>query len=455
MSPSSTALQKDNHGEHSARRYRRIAAAAFSSFFGKGITLIVSAVTVPLTLRYLGVEAYGLWVTISSTILMFFVLDLGIATTLTNLISEAYAADDKHRAAVYFATALWGILLLSAILAVIGWMIWPHIEWGSLFHLSGNALAHEASRAIAAAFIIFLLALPTNLASKVLGGYQELHAANVFAAGGSVLSLIGILLAIRLHGSLCVLVVVYAGSAVIANAACLVWICSFHKPWLKPWLSRFDPNALGKIFRTGGQFFIIQLAGLAVFNSDNVIISHYLSPAQVTPYSVTWRLVGYLTAIQGLILPSLWPAFAESWSRGNMVWIRLTYNRLRWATGIALTLGSALFLVAGRLIIRIWAGTEAVPSFSLLALMCIWMVILGFTSNQACLMGATNRVRKQAVSSGLAAIANIVLSIMWIRPLGPPGVLLATIVSYLIFVLFVQALEVRSILKTESLLRSA
>lgn len=440
---------KDRTDDRSGRRYRRIWAAILTALFGKGTSLIVSVIIVPLTVRYLGAESYGLWVTISSTVAMFFLLDLGIASTLTNLISEAYATDDKRQAGIYFATALWVIIVVAGALGVLGWLIWPHINWASLFHLQSTNLTRETSEAVAAAFFVFLLSLPFNLAIRILSGYQELHVANFFATGGSVLSLVAVIVVIHFRGGLPFLVAAYAGSTVFANAACLTWICFFYKPWMKPWPTRIDPNAIGRIFHTGIQFFAIQLAGLVVFNSDNLIIAHYLSPAQVTPYSVTWRLVGYLTAIQSLIIPSLWPAFSEAWSIGNMDWIRSTYRRLRWITVGALSIGSIGFLTFGRQVIRIWAGPSAVPSPWLLRLMCLWMILLAITANQACLMGATNRVKKQAISSGLAALVNLGLSIIWVRSFGLIGVLLATIVSYVVFILFVQVQEVRSILQTK------
>src|SRR5689334_14011490 len=94
----------------SKKRHGRIVAAAVSALFGRGTAFIVNAVTIPLTVRYLGPERYGLWVTISTTVMMCFVLDIGIANTLTNLISEAYADEDRGRAAGYFATTFWMVL---------------------------------------------------------------------------------------------------------------------------------------------------------------------------------------------------------------------------------------------------------------------------------------------------------------------------------------------------------
>jgi O-antigen/teichoic acid export membrane protein len=294
---------------------------------------------------------------------------------------------------------------------------------------------------------VFLCALPSGLAAKVLGGYQELHAANFFATAGSLASLLGVILVIHLHGSLPMLVAAFAGPAAAANGICLVWICLFHKPWLKPWPSRIKGPLIGDIFRSSSQFFLIQIAGLVVFNSDNIVISHYLSPAQVTPYNVTWRLVSYITAVPILILPSLWPAYSEAHAKGDLAWIRSAYARTRWVTLAVLTAGCIMLVVEGQNIVRLWAGASAVPSTMLLRLMCVWMFIFAITLNQSCLMGATARVKRQAVFSMIAAGANLVLSILWVKTMGVDGVILGTIVSYLLFIVVVQTIEVHSILR--------
>jgi FkbM family methyltransferase len=432
------------------RRYRRILAAGLAGIFGKGINLLVSTVTIPLTLRYLGSNGFGLWTAISSAVAMFYVFDVGIATTLTNLISKSFAENDEDSAATHFATALWLVLSISALLGAVGWILWPHIDWASIFNVPDPSLARETGRAVAAAFVVFLCALPAGLAPRVLAGYQQTHAANLFAAAGSILSLLAIIVVIGLHGSLTVLVAAYAASMPAAQVASLVWMC-FKRPWMKPWPSLFRRNLFGAIFHSGSQFFLIQIAGLVVFNSDNLVISHFLSPSQVTPYNVTWRLVSYVTAVPILFVPALWPAYAEAHAKGDLAWIQGAYARSRWTTLAVLGAGCAIFLAAGQRIIRLWAGPAAVPSTALLALMCVWMVIFAITLYQSCLMGATSRVARQAVYGPAAAVVNLALSVVWVRTFGSLGVLLATVVSYVAFVLAPQAWEVKRILRGDFL----
>ena len=116
-----------------------------------------------------------------------------------------------------------------------------------------------------------------------------------------------------------------------------------------------------------------------------------------------------------------------------------------------LAIGSAIILTMGRKSIFLWAGPSAVPSIALLRAMCVWMIIFAFTLNQSCLMGATYRVGKQAVLSMIAALFNLALSIAWARPYGTLGVLMAAIVSYILFIVVAQNSEVRRILRGDFL----
>lgn len=430
------------------KRTRRIFEAGLSALFSKGIVLLVNALSIPITVRYLGPEQFGVWVTISTTLSLLVVLDLGIASALTNLISEAYAKESRELAARYATSAFWMMMIIAAALGLIGTALWPVIPWGPVFRLEGAAKAMVASRAVAVAYAVFLFGLPAGLAAKLLGGYQELRTANIFAAAGSVANLLAVVVVTRLHGSLPLLIGASSGAAVGANALCLVWIWSRHKPWLRP-SRRYWSRAVARQLMTGGsQLFILQLAGLIVFNSDNFVIAHYLGPIEVTPYSVTWKLVGYAAALQIIVTPALWPAYAEAWVRGDVLWIRRTLVNVMASTMGVATAASAALLVWGKQIVRLWAGSAAVPSQSLIAAMCFWVVLSTFMGNTATVLSATNEMRLQATLSVIAAGVNLWLSILLVQRIGSLGVILGTIASYLLILVIPQTWKVVSVLRS-------
>jgi hypothetical protein len=62
----------------SNERFRRASLNAAISAMTKGIAVVTTAVSVPLTLGYLGSELFGMWMTLSALIAMLSFTDLGI-----------------------------------------------------------------------------------------------------------------------------------------------------------------------------------------------------------------------------------------------------------------------------------------------------------------------------------------------------------------------------------------
>jgi O-antigen/teichoic acid export membrane protein len=437
-------------GEDSNRRRNRgILEAGASAVVGKVVGLLANLISIPIAVRYLGPVQFGIWATISTSLMLLFVLDFGIANTLTNYISEAYAREDKGLASSYASSAFWLMVMVATVLGLVGWMAWPYVNWNYVFHVDASAHC-DVSTAVAVGYVVFLVAMPAGLAAKLLGGYQELRIANLFAAGGGVGSLIAIVLVVRLHGGLPLMVGASYGAMALANGICLLWIWLYHKPWLTPWPSHVSFAVSRRLLGSGSGFFLLQIAGLIVFNSDNMVITHFLGPAEVTPYNVTWRLVSYASALQTFMLPALWPAYAEAFVRGDLAWIRKTFRR-----AMVFTMGASgscciVFLCCGQFLIRLWAGPHAVPTYNLLFWMCIWVLISTFMNNVACILVAAFEIRVQVWTSLVSVIVNLALSLWWVRMMGSEGVILGTVVSYLIILVGPQLWKVGQILNRPS-----
>src|ERR1035437_6060231 len=80
----------------SQERYRRAALTTVSSVLARAVAVGTSLITVRLTIRYLGVERYGLWMTITSVVSLLWFADLGMGNGLLNAIAEAHGRDDSE-----------------------------------------------------------------------------------------------------------------------------------------------------------------------------------------------------------------------------------------------------------------------------------------------------------------------------------------------------------------------
>ncbi len=433
----------------STSRHGRIVQAVCSATAARLLTSVVTLISLPLAVRYLGAERYGVWATVTTTVVWINLLDLGIANTLTNHISAAYALDDRASAAVYFTNALFLTVGIAGSVGVAFALVCPYVNWVGLFNVNSDISAAELKRTVAAAVALMLFGLPCNLAAKVLAGYQELYRNSYAICAGTVASVVGLIAGIVLRVSMPVLLLMSLGCLPLANVVNLISIVNWYKPWLLPRLSLVRRSAVRELLHSGSSFFLIQIAGAVVFSSDNLIVSHYLGAAEVTPYSVTWRLVGLAALLQSLIFPALWPAYTEAHVKGDYGWIRRTFLVTMKAV-IALNLSCVIaLLLFGRTLIRIWAGLAAVPSLPLLMAMGMWAVVSGFMSVESCLLAALNRTREQAVLSIIAAAMNIALSLLLVRHLGSLGVIGGTILSYLVVLVVPQSMIVRQVFRSE------
>ncbi|HVG26990.1 MAG TPA: oligosaccharide flippase family protein [Acidobacteriaceae bacterium] len=420
-----TAIERDP-------RLSRLVRGGVSALASRAVALLVSAVSLPLTVRYLGAEQYGIWVTVSTTVVLMAMLDLGVANSLTNMISRAYAADDREAARRFYASAFWISSGVSAVLGMTCWALWRRVPWGSLFHVHDAHTAMQAELCVAIAVAFILLSLPLNLINRVLGGYQQTQVSNYGTLLNSVLGLVAILGVVATRGSLVELMVVYSGMMLLGTLGLNVWVMFWDKRWLRPSPRAMSREAMRELLGSGLGFFVLQMSALIVFNSDNLVIAHYLSAVDVTPYSVTWRLAGYASVLQSAIMPSLWPAYAEAYARGDYDWVRKMFWRTaRFSMGAAATAVLVLMLF-GRAIIRVYVGSEGVPSEVLLVAICGWTLLSAGMDLEAYLLAAVDRVKLQGILSGVAAALNIGLSIYLVKRIGSLGVVLGTILSYVL-----------------------
>src|ERR1700730_8276270 len=109
---------------HRAKTHRKIAA---SHFLARALAIAVSIAVVPLTLRYLGSERYGVWVTISATLALLGFADFGLEDSLTNALGRAYGRDERERAKRYVSSAFFSLGFIAIVLLAVGWLFVPQL----------------------------------------------------------------------------------------------------------------------------------------------------------------------------------------------------------------------------------------------------------------------------------------------------------------------------------------
>src|SRR6266404_5459353 len=400
------------------RRSRSIVRGTAAALVARGIGSLTGLITVPLTVRYLGGERYGAWMTISSVLVFLGFGDFGLASSLTNALGRAFGKNDRESARRYVTTTLVALSVVAILFVVAGVTFAAQLAHIMFPNIDDSLLRGEIVPTLIIALSIFALNFPLLVTNRVLAAYQENATANLWIMASSVANLIGILIVIAFRGALPLLVLGSAGAGLLVNAMSSIWLFGWHKPWLAPARSGADLQFARELFSTSWKFFVANTAWLINSQTDNFVIAHYLGPAQVTPYSVTFRLFAYATLIQALAFPSMWPAYTEAATRKDFDWIRGMFAK-NVKLNLLIAISIVVFLVIfGQTLIRFWAGSEAVPPYSVLIWMAAWNILLAHVSAAGCLLQATGNINGLTIYGTVTAILNVGLSIWLVQLYG-------------------------------------
>jgi O-antigen/teichoic acid export membrane protein len=103
---------------------------------------------------------------------------------------------------------------------------------------------------------------------------------------------------------------------------------------------------------------------LIVFQSDNIVVGHFLGAAKAPIYSLTYNLFNNYLLLQTLSFSYLWVAYTEAIAHGDIAWIRRAYRPCAvGGTALTLALATCLCFIA-QPFIGWWAGPQVVPLMS-------------------------------------------------------------------------------------------
>ncbi|GAB6272765.1 MAG: hypothetical protein STSR0003_26160 [Smithella sp.] len=416
----------------SKERYRRIALTSFAAIAARGVGVLTALISVPLTLHYLGSERYGMWMTISSVIAMLGFADLGMGNGLVNAVSESDGKNDIEAAKKYISSAFFLLLAISTCLLIVFVTIYWFVPWARVYNVTAPLAIKEAGPATAVLLCSFFINMPLGVVQRTQMGYQEGFRTNIWTAVGSILGLIGVLVAIYFKAGLMWLVLAMAGGPVLAVLC--NWYDFFFRSrrWLHPSWNAFDWKAGRKVAGTGVLFLILQLFAILGNSSDNIIIAQVLGASAVAGYAIMYKLFSITLIAQYFLVP-LWPAFGEAIASGDLPWARRTLNRSI-IISLMLGLGAALpFLFFGKWFIAIWVGKDMVPSTLLLVGFVMWSLLNCYIGSISTFLNSGSLVGKQIIYFGLATLCALSLKIVGTPILQTEAVVWATVIGYGLF----------------------
>lgn len=349
----------------------RLALNILANMAGQGWSVIMALACIPLYVKFLGIEAYGLigfYVMLQGALQM---LDLGLSPTMNREMARYSALPEKSGEARDFVRTLEvGYWLLGF---AIGWVVWAAAPFIATHWVKPSAMpVHDVQQAVMMMGVVVALQWPLSFYGSGLMGLQRQVLLNsvtipmsALGSGGAVLILWQVSPTITAFFAWQVIV-----SAIqVALITVLLW-------WNLPSSSRppqCDVRLIRNIWRFAAGMSGLTLSGIALAQLDKVILSKMLSLEMFGYYMLAGVIGRGLYVFITPLFNAVFPRFSALVAAGDTHGLRELYHRASQLMAVLILPLAAVVALFSYDIMLLWiadpeAARNAAPIVTLLVI---------------------------------------------------------------------------------------
>ena len=416
------SLINRGHGR-SVKAKKNILAA----FLIRGGSIIISLILVPLTIHYVSPDQYGIWITLSSIIGWFGFFDIGFGNGLRNKFAESVAKGEVIKARIYVSTT-YGILTIIIVIVLLAFLcINPFLNWSKILNAPPN-MSRELSTLALIVFVFFCLQFVLQLITTVLTADQNPAKASLFNFFGSLFSILIIFILTKTtSGNLIYLGAVLGLTPIVVLLASSIWFYSHKYKEFAPSIKFIKFEYARDLMTLGVKFFLLQIAGIVLYQTSNIIIAQLFGAAEVTPYNIAYKYFGIIPMIMGIVSLPFWSAYTEAWIKNDIAWIKNSLKKLRLIWGI-LSIITLIMLVLSNFVYGLWVGKEIIIPFTVSIVLAIYVIMFAWTNIYSLFLNGAGKIKLQIYISVLSMLLNIPMAIYLGKKMGIAGIVLSTVI---------------------------
>ena len=411
----------------SRERENRVArSTVVFTVFGYAGT-VLSFVTVPLLLRWLGQENYGLMLTALAFMSYLSFADAGLNWGSVVLISEAHGRGDRVAIASIFRHSL-VLALGSATLAVVvavGVFLAARHGW----RLPMFAASSQADYLVLVVALQCATNLLLNAFFNVFQGMQESYWTGFYQGCARLVGPVGVAIAAYVSRNPAIALAV--NGVVIAFFGVLGALHLAHKhPWVFARGSVRDAAQYKRQLRTGAKSFGLQIARTIQGTAPVMVISSVVGPAAVPMFSVPMTLLWAVFGVFATWNMSLQPAYGAAWAANERPWVVAAFRRTLNSVVLIGLVAIAGYVALAPEAINLWTHGVLHPSPVMCASVALVLGVQAVSmAVQYCLAGI-NQHRQIALIELVHTVVMVVSCLVAVRVLGPVGIGPGVLVAY-------------------------
>ena len=402
------------------------------SFLIKGLSILTTLILVPLTINLLNQEKYGIWMTIFSIVSWFNMMDVGIGNGFRNKFAEAVALNNNVLAKDYVQTFYSSMGIIASVFLIVYSLINPLLNWQKILNLPVN-FDENIGLIVWAVFVLFCVQLYVKSISTLLLSLQKTSLSDSLMLFGNIGALLFILLLRMLNKiSLFSIAMAFMIAPILVYTVVTIYGFKNNLKQYKPKIFSIPKKEyLNDLIGLGMKFFYIQITGIIIFSSSNIIVSQLFGPAQVTPYNVANRLFATAQSFFTILTTPFWAAFTHANTLKDYKWIRNSIKNLM-KIWVLFTIGVLIMWILSPEIFRLWIGSKVNISLMLSLQFAIQTIIVTFQSPFIFYIYGTGKLKLIFYITIIQSIIYIPMAITLANVIGISGVMLATNICLLI-----------------------
>lgn len=342
-----------------------------ANYLGQGWSALMGIAFVPLYIKYLGMEAYGLIGVFAMLQAWLTLLDMGMTPTLNREMARYTAGAHNAQSIRDLLRSL--EIICFAIALLIGIVIWLSSHWLSSHWLQVEKLpVDKVAHAITIiGFVVALRFIESLYRGSILGLQKQVW---LSAVGSGLVTL-------RWGGAVCVLVWVapsielfFIWQGFVSALTIIIFGIAVHRhlPGSNQTAS-FSWIQLRNIWRFAGGMMATTLLVLLLMQVDKIILSRMLSLEMFGYYVLAGTVASMVYQFTGPITQAYYPRFTELVTKSDTAGLIAIYHQGAQLISILVVPAALMLIIFGERLLTLWSGDESLahnvaPVMALLAL---------------------------------------------------------------------------------------
>ena len=395
------------------------------------MVVLVWLVLTPYMIQKLGKEAFGIYLllTVFSITGYLALLEFGIPGAAVKFIAEYYTKKDFEKLNILINTFLFA-LFISGIVAATAVSFFSKYLVVKLFHVPQEYENVTRMLLYLTAFQLFWL-FPSLMFDSILKGLQRFDILKgIFIIYNTLLGISFCLLLKLGYGLLCIGI---CGILLVLLRTILLIFSAYQiLPSLKVSLKLVKFAAAKKYFKLSKYLFFSRVVGLVFNRTDMILIGLFLTVSAFTEYEIVLKfhqiIAVILAAMNSAIIPFSSQLKAEN-DLGKLQRLFLQGTKYSAALVLPIIIVGLVFL---KQFLKLWVGEEFIHLTLPGQIFVLHFFFSATTALGSTMLVGLNKMKPAVKISGVGAIFNLIFSIIAIRFLGLLGLILGTVLAYIL-----------------------